>query len=300
MSKRESISRYSLIIKKLRSKPSSFQEIADYLEFQSEFQGYDFNISKRTFHRDKNDILSLYNIEILYNSAEKVYYIDDESSEFNDRILEAFDVFNALNFIHFENRKPKGTGHLNTILQAIKSKNLIQFDYQKFWDEEPSCRIVEPLALKEFKNRWYLISKDTKDNKIKTFGLDRLSQLIILRKSFSYPENFEINKYFKNCFGIIGPNAKEPSEIILSFTPLQGKYIKTLPLHESQEIITDTDTEFRIKLKLFITEDFIMELLTHGETLKVIQPQTLAKKVKGKLEKALQSYTKADFLNQRR
>jgi len=100
MSKRESIARYNLIIKKLRKSPTNFSMklIQDYLLFESELQGYNFNVSKRTFQRDIEDISSLYNIDIVYDFSRKVYYIDfDEQSEVNERIFEAFDTFNALN-----------------------------------------------------------------------------------------------------------------------------------------------------------------------------------------------------------
>ena len=76
MSKRESITRYSLIIKKLRKKPASFNEISEYLLLESELQEYNFNVSKRTFKRDLEDISSLYNIDIVYDFSRKVYFID--------------------------------------------------------------------------------------------------------------------------------------------------------------------------------------------------------------------------------
>ena len=98
MSKRESIARYNLIIKKLRKQPADFKQISTYLSLESELQEYNFNISKRTFLRDLDDIRSLYNIDIVYDFSRKVYFIDfEEQPELNERILEAFDTFNALN-----------------------------------------------------------------------------------------------------------------------------------------------------------------------------------------------------------
>src|SRR5690606_41015508 len=92
MSKRESLARYSLIIKKLRKRSATFAEIEDYLALESEVQGYNFNVSKRTFQRDRDDIRSLYNIDILFDFSKKVYYIDfDGQPEASERILEAFD-----------------------------------------------------------------------------------------------------------------------------------------------------------------------------------------------------------------
>lgn len=298
MSKRETIARYNLIINKLRKHPATFTEIADYLVLESELQEYNFNVSKRTFQRDIEDIRSLYSIDIQYDFSRRVYHIDiDEQLEQNKRILEAFDTFNALNIsdrlsnhIHFEKRRPQGTENLYGLLHAIKNETQISFAYQKFEADEVTHRIAEPYAIKEFKNRWYVLANDLKDQKVKSFALDRLSKLEITRRKFQLPHDFNVNEHFKYCFGIISPNNEKLREVILSFDPLQGKYIKTLPLHESQAILKDDETELLIKLKLFITHDFIMEILSLGENVKVIQPPSLITEIKKALEAALKLY----------
>jgi predicted DNA-binding transcriptional regulator YafY len=271
-----------LILKKLRKSPSTFKDISDYLALESELQSYNYNVAFRTFQRDIKDIESLYNIEIRYDFSKKTYQIEYEGEpEANERILEAFDTFNALNitdglskYIHFEQRRPQGTENLYGLLHAIKNCKKINFEYKKFWEERSSKRNVEPLALKEFKSRWYLIANDLKDNRIKTFGLDRLTDLNITNQPFNYP-NFNIKEYFKYCFGIIRGVEGEPQQIILSYEPIQGKYIKSFPLHESQQIIIDNDDELRIKLYVYITHDLNMELLSYGNSLTVLEPKIL-------------------------
>jgi predicted DNA-binding transcriptional regulator YafY len=298
MSKRESIARYTLIIKKIRKHPCTFSEIADYLALESELQEYDFNISKRTFQRDIEDIRSVYNIDIQYDFSKRVYYVDfDQQPEVNERIMEAFDIFNALNitdrlsdFIHFEKRKPRGTENLYGLLHAIKNQVQIVFSYQKFQDEAATPRKAEPYALKEFKNRWYVMANDLKDEQVKSFALDRLSDLEITKKQFQTPHAFNVNEYFKNCYGIIGPNEEKPTEVLLSFEPFQGKYIKTLPLHDSQVILKDNEDELLVKLTLFITHDFQMELLSMGNNVKVIKPENLIEDLKKSYTDALELY----------
>ena len=298
MSKRESIARYNLIIKKLRKQPADFEQISTYLSLESELQEYNFNVSKRTFQRDLDDIRSLYNIDIVYDFSRKVYFIDlEEQPEVNERILEAFDTFNALNitdrlsnYIHFEKRRPQGTENLYGLLHAIKNKVQISFSYKKFWEDEMSQRTAEPYALKEFKNRWYVLANDLKDNKVKSFALDRLTELEITRKKFQLPIDFDVNEHYKYCFGIISPNEHQPQEVILSFDPFQGKYIKTLPLHESQVILKDNEEELLIKLTLFLTHDFLMEILSYGDNVKVIQPESLIEDLKTSYENALKLY----------
>jgi predicted DNA-binding transcriptional regulator YafY len=300
MSKRESIARYNLIIKKLRRFPASFAEISDNLAIESEIQDYNFNVSKRTFQRDLEDIRSIYNIDIQYDYLKKVYFIDyDEQQSINERILEAYDTFNALNLtdrlskhIHFEKRKPQGTENLYGLLHAIKNHFQIKFSYKKFWEDEVSLRNTEPYALKEFKNRWYVLANDLKDTQLKTFALDRLNSLEITNIRFQMKNDFDVNEYFKYCFGIIFPNDRKPAEVELSFDPFQGKYIKSLPLHESQKVLIDNEEELRVGLKVYVTEDFIMELLSHGESLKVLKPKSLINEMRKTFENSLGLYTK--------
>jgi predicted DNA-binding transcriptional regulator YafY len=298
MSQREVIARYNLIIKKLRKNPASFVEIAEYLAFESELQGYNFNVSKRTFNRDLEDIRSLYNIDIQYDFSKRAYFIDfEEQPDVNERILEAFDTFNALNItdrlsnhIHFEKRRPQGTENLYGLLHAIKNQIQVKFTYQKYWEGKITQRTVYPYALKEFRNRWYVLANDLKDRQIKSFALDRLTDLEITKRKFQLPNDFNVNEHYKHSFGIISPNADKPQEVILSFNPFQGKYIKSLSLHESQEILIDNEKELRIKLTIFITHDFFMELLSYGENLKVIQPDNLINDLKSTFQNVLKLY----------
>jgi predicted DNA-binding transcriptional regulator YafY len=298
MSKRESTGRLILIVNKLRKKASSFTEIYDYLDEESDLQEYNFRVSKRTFQRDLEDIRSLYNIDIQYNFSSKVYYIDsEENGSMTERMLEAFDTFNALNvsdriaqFIHFEKRRPKGTENLYGLVHAIKNKKCISFAYAKFWDDFSTTRTIEPYALKEFSNRWYIIGKDLNDENTKTFALDRLTNLQISASNFKLPINFDAEDHFRYCFGIISPNGQAPQKIVLSFEAHQGKYIKTLPLHDTQRVLLDTKEELQIELKLCITHDFVMELLSYGSTLKVLEPQSLIQAMKNELQSALNAY----------
>jgi predicted DNA-binding transcriptional regulator YafY len=211
--------------------------------------------------------------------------------------MEAFEIFNSLNiaqdlapFVHLEKRKPQGTENLYGLLHAIKNNFQIMFDYQKFWEEESHQRLVEPYALKEFKSRWYIIAKDNKDTTVKSFALDRLTHLEISNRKFDFPKNYNIEENYRYCFGIISPNDEEPQDIILSFDPYQGKYIKTLPLHETQQVIIDNENELQVKLKLCVTHDLLMELLSFSDNVKVLQPKSLAEEIRLAHQKAFKQY----------
>lgn len=305
MSKRGYISRYLLILKKLKVKTySTYEELRTYIENQFDYllmqdDNLQIGFSKRTFQRDIKEIRNVFGIDIDYSRSRKGYFISQNENENMNfqRMMEAFDMFNSLNlaqdltpFIHLEKRRPQGTDNLYGLLHAIKNTLQIKFSYQKFWEEELSQRLAEPYALKEFKNRWYIVAKDSKDNNIKSFALDRLTNLEITNQTYQYPDNYNIEQSYRYCFGIISPNDQEPQDIILSFDPFQGKYIKTLPLHDTQQVLLDNEKELRIKLKLCLTHDLLMELLSFGSNMKVIEPKSLADQIKQAHEKAYRQY----------
>lgn len=284
MSRKESLLRQTLIIGKLRKRPSTYKEILDHLETEGEIKGFNLRVSKRTLQRDIQDIGLLYNINIAFDFSRKVYYIENDNiSEAKERILEMFDLMSAFDlsdkwskFVNFEKRKPQGTEHLYELLHAIKNRNFIQLEYQKFEEEVPSIRKLKPLALKEFKHRWYLIAEDQADMETKCFALDRVIYFEFLKSKFPKPD-FDVHKHFQHCYGIAVPKSGKPTEIILSFKPVPGKYIKSLPLHHSQQIIRDDKSALEISLYMYITNDFIMELKSFGDTVTVIKPKHLAR-----------------------
>ena len=299
MSKQESFTRHRIIIQKLRNKPSSFEEILDKLGSESELNEMKFEISKRTFQRDLKEIETLYGIEIKFDRSRKVYFIsEDNQDEYSERMFEALDIFQVLNLnqsisdlIQFDTRKPEGTEHLSGLLYAIQNRFQVQFRYQKFLSDEVEVRTVEPYLLKEFKKRWYVFVYDLERKEFRTFGLDRLFALNITQTKFQHPQKINPKEFFKDCFGIVGPGDQSPQDIKLKFTEGQGNYIRTMPLHHSQQILEDNNGEMIVLLKLVPTYDFVQELLSHGEFVQVLAPKNLEKQLKTRMQEALRLYS---------
>ncbi len=300
MSKHGSLLRHQKIITKLQtSKEVTFDEMVFHLENQSELQDLDLVISQRTFQRDIKEIKSLYNVDIRFDRSKKIYFIeeDEANSDLRNRLLEAFDFISTLKmsedltkFIYFEKRKAHGTKHFLGLLHAVRNRLIIELSHQKFEYDEPTIRLVEPYGLKESMGRWYLLAKEVGKDKVKTFGLDRIVDFDITKKHFSPPEKYNANEDFKYCYGVINLSEVKPQEIILSFEPFQGNYIKSYRLHESQSVLIDNEDELRIRLFLIITDDLVKEILSYAENVEVISPKSLIKVVQNRHEEAFKQY----------
>jgi predicted DNA-binding transcriptional regulator YafY len=78
-----------------------------------------------------------------------------------------------------------------------------------------TSRKVHPLALKESKDRWYLIAIDTKDKILKSFGLDRINYLDVAKNQFREKYKYNFREHFKNAFGVMNLAEQKPQNIVL-------------------------------------------------------------------------------------
>lgn len=311
MAKNEQILRIKFIeilLKERKDKGASYQEIEEYLEekFADKDLGEDLRFSKKTFERDKKAIAEILGVEISYSRKKNAYYISDEELETSqDNVFDNLLLVQAYretkdksDIMFFEDRKSRGLHHLHGLVHAIINRKLIAVRYHSFSMEDEKKVVLEPYALKEFRHRWYLLAKEFSreattsadhELKIKAYGLDRMTELEIKNTTFKR-KKYNVAEEYSNLFGIISGNGHAASEIILSFDAHQGQYIKSLPLHHSQEILTDDGKELRIRLMLSPTYDFKQEILSYGERVTVISPESFRKEVYGEYKRILSKY----------
>jgi predicted DNA-binding transcriptional regulator YafY len=304
MAKRDQLLRLMNVVNYLRSsvKGASFDEIQKYLEEKNyrDSEG-ELSFSEKTFQRDRKIMEELLGIEIKFKRSTMSYQIVNDIDDYSDQTI--FDNLLLVNaykqtanydkIMHFEKRQASGLQNLEGIIHAIKNSKIISFQYTKHWEGVPRKKVVEPYALKEFRNRWYLIAneRDDKDFFLKTFGIDRISDLELSNSSFKRQE-VNIEAMFENSFGIISTLDEKPTRITLSFEPWQGMYVKSLPIHHTQKILADNQNELKVELNLVPTYDFYQELLTHAQRILVIEPKFVREEYLNFLQKGIKNLKK--------
>lgn len=195
-----------------------------------------------------------------------------------DKIADRIELSNqedAERFMQFESSASEGgSEHLSPLLEGIKRKLWVQFEYASFVSGELKPRRVLPLLLKQYRNRWYLISYDESKSDYITYALDRIEDLKVTKETAKRPVDFDPDNYFKYAIGITSGNTK-PELVLLEVTSIAAKYIDSLPLHFSQKVIQMEDDYFVFSLEVNISEELIREILSYGGDIKVIKPQSL-------------------------
>ena len=299
MSREGTIRRYTLIIEKIkRNQFPSFKEIQTYLE------DIGFGVSKRTIERDIEAIRNEFGMEITFNRSKEGYYIDEEKSINIESFVRFLEIVNTaelltdslaeskeiLEYISFDKGGGlRGIELLNPLLKAIKERRKIKFQHFSYQSEKIKSYSMKPYLLKEYQNRWYVIGIVKGINETRTFGLDRVSELEVLDEVFVPSPKVNPIQNFADAIGVVYSMDKK-QKVVLSFTPSQGHYVKSLPLHPSQKVIIDDEKECRVELSIVTNYELLQQILMHHGHVKVLEPTSLIEKVKLHLQNALNQY----------
>ncbi|MFM6964527.1 MAG: helix-turn-helix transcriptional regulator [Sphingomonadales bacterium] len=207
-----------------------------------------------------------------------------------DRVAVGDQAQELADYIQFEAAvSTGGNEYLPTLLEGIQAKKRVWFLYTSFQQQQAKPRKVSPLFLKEYRNRWYLISYDTQKQDIVTFALDRMSELQILDETAQIPSDFNAKNYFKNAVGITTFKG-EPQRIVLKAEPVAARYIETQPFHTSQLCLEKNANYSLFELRILVTEEFIRNLLGYAGELEVLEPKSLRLTLKERGQALLNRY----------
>tara|TARA_R110002049_G_scaffold172683_1_gene339467 strand:- start:4441 stop:5448 length:1008 start_codon:yes stop_codon:yes gene_type:complete len=197
-------------------------------------------------------------------------------------------LFRLKNLIEPEKHPPiSGIEFIVDLLKAISSKNIIEVEYERF-DEKSKIHLIKPILLKEDKLMWYLIAINIKYDSYITFALDRVKSVV---STEDYFEEIKFNsaEYFKYSFGIT-VSEDEPIEVIISFDAEQGHYLKTLPIHPTQEILKDTKKELVLKVTVKPSYEFFSKIYSYCSHARVISPNEIKDIFRNNFDKAQENY----------
>ena len=240
---------------------------------------------ERSFHRHKNAIKEMFDIDIVCDKRTGCYAIanaeDIEKGGVRTWLLNTFAVNNLINESHHLKRRilfeeiPSGQRFLTPIIEAMRDGLSIRLTYQSFNSEKPSTFEVHPYCIKVFKQRWYMVgySPYYKDQRI--YALDRIEQIEMTETSFKLPKDFDAKAYFIDSFGIIVDKAYAVEQIRICASDMQRNYLRTLPLHATQQEVETADSYSVFEFRLRPTYDFMQELRRYGPEIEVLSPAWL-------------------------
>ena len=240
-------------------------------------------IPESNFHRWKNTIELLFDIQIKCNSNNE-YYIEEAAdlrgADMSTRMLNLISINSLLKDCKELNRQilfepvPAGEQFLAPIIEALRDKRAIQMTYQGFDKTHPSTFVVEPYCLKMFKQRWYLLAYSPDMDRKLVYALDRMHEVEITKQKYELPNDFDAEFYFRNTYGVSFAE-EQPEEVKISISAGQANYLRTLPLHPSQKEEERNEEYSVFSYYVVPTFEFCQELYQYGSDVEVLAPERL-------------------------
>ena len=259
------------------------------------------DLPRQTFDRWKSGILDLFGILIDCEQRGGYHYYIANPKELSEGklrtwLLNTYGTAETLSSnlsIHdriLTENIPSSQDHLSTVLEAMKSNNMLHITFKAFTMKEPKRFLVEPYCVKMSAQRWYMLARNTEHKNLRLYSLDRIETVEISNTRFVLPNDFNAKDYFAEFFGIVLDESVPLQTIILRADKYHQNYMRTLPLHPTQREIFACDDYADFELKLRPTYDFYMKLMSFGNMIKVLEPKNLQEEICKWLENTIEMY----------
>lgn len=237
-------------------------------------------LSRTTFYRYREGIRELFGISLECDAGRgNVYYIaqDDCDGRLQTWLLDTLGIANVVNESRalsgriLPEHSPSGGPKLVTAVEAMQAGQVLSMSYEGFNPHNvPSTFHIKPFAVKQSMNRWYLIGEG-EDGSVRCYAFDRIRELVPTQELFEFPEGVDVEAMFVDSVGVMTEG--EAERIVIKVHDGQANYVRSLPLHHSQEEVEGETDVFALYVRPTI--DFIMKLRAYCPAVEVISPAWL-------------------------
>lgn len=286
-----------------RAKRISFKDINE--RWRNDFDmSRGENLSIRTFKRWSDNIWNLFGLIISNEHCGDYCYFIENIEDITDGGLQSwlfntFTVSNALTgCMGIKDRiqleyVPSGELHLQPIIDAMKENRVLNITYKSYWKDNEKNYDVQPLCLKLFRQRWYVIvhgNDGEEDQRIWICALDRILSLQKTDQTFTMPREWNAEAYFDGFIGVIRDEDYDKEIVKIKVKADQANYLRDLKIHRSQQEV-ECNNEYSIfTFYLRPTFDFQQELLWNADNMEVLSPQWLRDEMVDRIKEMLKLY----------
>ncbi len=250
------------------------------------------DFERRTFRNYLDGIFKMLHVYIDCFPKEGFRYkiVDREENRMAQWLMSTFAVNEALiRSREIQDRilleeVPGGEAYLKDITDAMQNNRKITFEYQRF-DEGAKHTVVQadPYCLKIYQRRWYVLVKEyrtllvshEKVEEMHVYSLDRIQSLRIEEETFSLDKKFNAAEYFRYAFGTRVEKDNPPQRVKLKVAAAQVPYLRTLPLHPSQQEIEVHEDYSIFSLHVALTVELSMQIMYYADLIEVLEPEEL-------------------------
>lgn len=182
---------------------------------------------------------------------------------------------------------------LDEIVSALLYSNPADAEYRPARGGFGKVYRLEPLTLATYRQGLYLFARDTHEDKIKSFAVERFERFARLRRErFDYPAGYDAHALVADSFGITsGP----PEDVVARFTPAVALFLRERQWHPTQRIESMADGGVRLRMRVNVGPELREWLIGFGAQVRVEAPASLVEQVRDAHRAAAALYSESAF-----
>ncbi len=185
-------------------------------------------------------------------------------------------------------RRPVDAKLFEVVGSALSKRQRLQITYYTRSKQTTSERAVSPLRLVHYRSTWYLDAWCHASDGLRRFALDAMRAPEVLPQRAKEVAMKTVEAELDAGYGIFA--GREPKWATLHFTPEAAQWVANEQWHPKQTLTSLPDGSLRMRLPYTDDTELAMDLLRHGEQVKVEAPAALARLVAGRMKAALAQY----------
>jgi predicted DNA-binding transcriptional regulator YafY len=190
-------------------------------------------------------------------------------------------------------RRPVAPRHFELIGSALMRRQRVQLSYWVRSRQEQTERIVSPQRLVHYRNTWYLDAWCHRSDALRRFALDAIRDAALLDQPAKSVAVKTIEAELDAGYGVFSGAEVQVQWATLQFSPEAAQWVAHEQWHPKQQAELQADGSLTLRLPFADATELAMDVLRHGEQVKVLAPASLAALVHDRLRDAAALYEPA-------
>ncbi|MBT8036181.1 MAG: WYL domain-containing protein [Verrucomicrobiae bacterium] len=178
------------------------------------------------------------------------------------------------------------------LAEAVLKQQEVSFRYRKIGGKTSLRRRLQPYHVGEIDGGWYVIGYDVLRDGLRTFAIQRIKGLNVLKTSFDRPDDFQIGQHLGGSLGVWDHNQADPVEVIIEVVGWMARIVQERLWHPTQTTreLDATGEKVELRMELGNLEEVKHLVLGWGSCARVIAPLELKNAVRDELSAMARSY----------
>ena len=185
-------------------------------------------------------------------------------------------------------RRPVRSQWFERVGEALRRRRQLQVRYLSRRRAEQSERTLSPQRLVHYRHTWYLDAWCHRSRALRRFALDAIEQADVLDTPARDLPVAKVAAALDRGYGIFGGGRMQWATLL--FEAEAAAWVAREQWHPRQQGRWREDGRYELRLPFVDATELAMDVLRHGEQVRVLGPSTLRDEVRRRLRAALANY----------